>query len=135
MDRRQDLAIVASLYARGEDIRSILANNNAADIIDLTAGEEGGGNGDGDGDDGSSSDSDEDMEEDVPGPQQPLQAVGSGVQSTLRAASRSGSRYSRQDLQTTGKLDRLFKWTIRVVLCILLFFCLPLLKSSTCFLI
>ena len=49
MDRRQDLAIVASLYARGEDIRSILANNNAADIIDLTAGEEGGGNGDGDG--------------------------------------------------------------------------------------
>jgi len=118
LDKRRDLAIVASLSARGENVRATLLNSGS-DIVDLTA--------DGDvgdaGDMSTSSDSDDDMDvDDVPGSQQQhqdhrLQQQGVshlsraiGPATTVRPGYKrtKTSRFSRQDLQTTGKLDRLY---------------------------
>lgn len=117
LDERPDLAIVASLSAKGEDVQKTLLNSSGTNIVDLTTNADG----DVDDDDDSSSDSDEEMEEQAP--RQPggfagMAQQGSGL--ARRAAASSGgtamagqkrsrsSRFSRQDLQTTGKIDRLY---------------------------
>ena len=117
LDERPDLAIVASLSAKGEDVQRTLLNSSGTNIVDLTTNADG----DVDDDDDSSSDSDEDMEEQAP--QQPMAFAGMAQQGSgvaRRAAASTGgnamagqkrsrsSRFSRQDLQTTGKLDRLY---------------------------
>lgn len=114
LDERPDLAIVAALSAKGEDVRSTLLNSSGTNIVDLTAAD------DGVDDEDSTSDSDEEMEE---APQQPAgfagiaqqgpglagRAVASAGGRTMAGQKRSrSSRFSRQDLQTTGKLDRLY---------------------------
>lgn len=119
LDKRRDLTIVASLSARGENVRATLLRSGS-DMVDLTA------DGDvGDADNiSTSSDSDDDMDvDDMPGSQQQqhqdhqLQQQGvSQLSGTIGTATtvRPGykrtktSRFSRQDLQTTGKLDRLY---------------------------
>ena len=117
LDERPDLAIVASLSAKGEDVQKTLLNSSGTNIVDLTTNADG----DVDDDDDSSSDSDEEMEEQVP--QQPTGFAGMAQQGSglaRRAAPSTGgntmagqkrsrsSRFSRQDLQTTGKIDRLY---------------------------
>ena len=117
LDVRPDLAIVASLSGKGEDVRSTLLKSSGTNIVDLTT------NADEEEDDeeDSLSDSDEEMGEQ---PQQNPMGFGGLAQqvsgSTGHTAASAGSsaragqkrsrssRFSRQDLQTTGKLDRLY---------------------------